>query len=221
MRTILLRSFLVLLFLAGLAAAPAAASHLVGGEMSYKYLDANGSSSATPYRYRITVLLYINWECGNTADVSNVPDGRCNIFVNIYNKQNGTRINSGQAAQNFNCAQVTCPGRPSQVDAQPQGSYRLPRISNPSITPPLPGAARCPAARPHPCACAATKPLWSYPWPSKATTRCIPTARATAPSTICCSPTTRTRPSSPTWRPPAAQQLADFLGYGSRGYLPG
>ncbi|UOQ52380.1 T9SS type B sorting domain-containing protein [Hymenobacter cellulosivorans] len=149
MRTTLLRSFLLLLFLVGLAAAPAAASHLVGGEMNYKYLDANGSA-ATPFRYRITVLLYINWECTNSTDLSNVPDGRCNIFVNIYNKQNSSRINSGQAAQGFNCNQVTCAGRPAQVDNQPQGSFRLPRISNPSITPPLPGGCTLPGGPPPP-----------------------------------------------------------------------
>ncbi|MCB2408952.1 gliding motility-associated C-terminal domain-containing protein [Hymenobacter lucidus] len=149
MRTTLLRSLLLLLFLVGLRAAPATASHLVGGEMNYKYLDANGSAG-TPFRYRITVLLYINWECTNTNDVSNVPDGRCNIFVNIYNKQNGLRLNSGQFAQNFNCAQVTCAGRPNQTDTQPQGSYRLPRVSNPSITPPLPGGCTLPGGPPPP-----------------------------------------------------------------------
>ncbi|TGE28103.1 T9SS type B sorting domain-containing protein [Hymenobacter metallicola] len=149
MQTPLLRGLFLLLLLLGLRATPAAASHLVGGEMSYKYLDANGSP-ATPFRYRITVLLYINWECTNSADVSNVPDGRCNIFVNIYDKQNGLRLNSGQAAQSFNCAQVSCPGRPSQIDNQPAGSYRLPRITNPSITPPLPGGCSLPGGPPPP-----------------------------------------------------------------------
>ncbi|PJJ61055.1 T9SS type B sorting domain-containing protein [Hymenobacter chitinivorans] len=150
MQTLLLRGLLLLLFVLGLGAAPAAASHLVGGEMSYKYLDANGAPG-TPFRYRITVLLYINWEC-NTAstDASNVPDGRCNIFVNIYNKQNGARLNSGQVAQNFTCNQVTCTGRPSQAEVQPQGSYRLPRVSNPSITPPLPGGCTLPGGPPPP-----------------------------------------------------------------------
>ncbi|WP_167856696.1 gliding motility-associated C-terminal domain-containing protein [Hymenobacter aquaticus] len=149
MHKTLLRSFWLLALLIGLRAAPATASHLVGGEMNYTYLDANGPA-ATPFRYRITVLLYINWECTNPTDVSNVPDGRCNIFVNIYNKQNGTRLNSGQAAQNFSCAQVSCSGRPSQNDSQPQGSYRLPRVANPSITPPLPGGCTLPGGPPPP-----------------------------------------------------------------------
>ncbi|TGE18665.1 gliding motility-associated C-terminal domain-containing protein [Hymenobacter elongatus] len=149
MRTTLLRGLIFLLFLVGLRAVPAAASHLVGGEMSYKYLDANGPDNAQ-FRYRVTVLLYINWECTNTNDISNVPDGRCNIFINIYDKQNGTRINSGQAAQGFSCAQVSCPGRPAQNDQQPQGTFRLPRVSNPSITPPLPGGCSLPGGPPPP-----------------------------------------------------------------------
>ncbi|MCB2377345.1 gliding motility-associated C-terminal domain-containing protein [Hymenobacter sp. BT635] len=149
MHTTLLRTFWLLLLLLGLRAAPASASHLVGGEMNYQYLDANGPAAA-PYRYRITVLLYINWECTNPNDLSNVPDGRCNIFVNVYNKQNGARLNSGQAAQGFSCAQTSCSGRPAQNDTQPQGSFRLPRVSNPSITPPLPGGCTLPGGPPPP-----------------------------------------------------------------------
>ncbi|WP_141106391.1 T9SS type B sorting domain-containing protein [Hymenobacter gelipurpurascens] len=71
-----------------LGALPAAASHLVGGEMSYKYLGADGPSSA-PFRYRVTVLIYVN------ADpiTSQVPDGRPRIDVGFYNKsQNGALI---------------------------------------------------------------------------------------------------------------------------------
>ncbi|HET9504330.1 MAG TPA: gliding motility-associated C-terminal domain-containing protein [Hymenobacter sp.] len=47
-----------------LALAPAAhATHLLGGEMTYRYLDANGPTAA-PLRYEITVVVYNNCNAG-------------------------------------------------------------------------------------------------------------------------------------------------------------
>ena len=55
---------LVILLLSVVAARPALASHLLGGEMTYKYLDATGPTAA-PYRYEITLFVYNN--CNNLA----------------------------------------------------------------------------------------------------------------------------------------------------------
>ncbi|RSK29762.1 T9SS type B sorting domain-containing protein [Hymenobacter metallilatus] len=87
MRTPLLRTCLLLLIILLAGARPAAATHLLGGEMNYKYLDANGPSSA-PFRYQVTVLVYLNKEAGSAA-----PDGRPTVDIVFYNKsQGGTRI---------------------------------------------------------------------------------------------------------------------------------
>ena len=62
MSTTLLRHIcgsLLLLALMVLGARPAQASHLLGGVMSYRYLDANGPAAA-PFRYELTVTFYIN-----------------------------------------------------------------------------------------------------------------------------------------------------------------
>ncbi|MBF9237787.1 gliding motility-associated C-terminal domain-containing protein [Hymenobacter sp. BT683] len=62
MPTLLLRRFLgsiALLALFLLAGRPAQATHLLGGEMSYRYLDANGPVG-NPFRYEITVSIYSN-----------------------------------------------------------------------------------------------------------------------------------------------------------------
>ncbi|MBT9393784.1 gliding motility-associated C-terminal domain-containing protein [Hymenobacter sp. NST-14] len=84
----LLRISLLLFWLALLVGArPAAATHLLGGEMNYKYLDANGPANA-PFRYQIAVLVYLNKEAGSVA-----PDGRPWVDITFYNKsQNGARI---------------------------------------------------------------------------------------------------------------------------------
>jgi gliding motility-associated-like protein len=73
----------LVLFLLGLGAArPALATHLLGGEMTYRYLDANGPAAA-PLRYEITVSVYNN--CGNAAI-------RPTASVGIYNQGTGTRV---------------------------------------------------------------------------------------------------------------------------------
>ena len=87
MRTPLLRTCLLVLIclLAGIR--PAAATHLLGGEMNYKYLDANGPAGAQ-YRYQVTVIVYLNKEAGSAA-----PDGRPSVDIAFYNKsQGGARI---------------------------------------------------------------------------------------------------------------------------------
>ena len=65
-------------------AGPARATHLLGGEMSYRYLDANGPAAA-PFRYEITVTIYNN----SLPDAAN-PNA--NAVVGIYNRATGAQI---------------------------------------------------------------------------------------------------------------------------------
>ncbi len=88
MSTPLLRRFfgslLLLALLLGIR--PAQASHLLGGEMSYRYLDASGPATA-PFRYEMTVTFYINGLQGQ-----NVAGPLRNLPVSIYNRTSGARI---------------------------------------------------------------------------------------------------------------------------------
>jgi gliding motility-associated-like protein len=71
------------LFLLALGAAhPALGMHLLGGEMTYRYLDANGPADA-PLRYEITIAVYNN--CGSAAI-------RQAASVGIYDQDTGTRV---------------------------------------------------------------------------------------------------------------------------------
>ncbi|GAB3578979.1 hypothetical protein GCM10027345_18470 [Hymenobacter daeguensis] len=62
---------------------PAAATHLVGGELTYQYLDANGGP-ATPFRYRITARVYFNKESD-----SRFPDGVTEITIGVFSQAVG------------------------------------------------------------------------------------------------------------------------------------
>jgi hypothetical protein len=77
----LLPGLVFLLLVVGIAG-PAQATHLLGGEMTYRYLDSNGPSAA-PWRYEITVTVYNN--CGNIAI-------RAAANVGIYDQATGTRL---------------------------------------------------------------------------------------------------------------------------------
>lgn len=107
MFTILLRHFrglplLVLALLCLGSVQQAQASHLYGGEMSYRYLDANGPTG-NAFRYEVTVAIY-----NNSGGTSQVPNGRPNIELGFYLKS-GTRIvlpgsmptSSGSNVNNF------------------------------------------------------------------------------------------------------------------------
>jgi len=76
---------LLLLALLVFGAQPAQASHLLGGEMSYRYLDANGPAAA-PFRYQLTITLYINRIVGTPGQpFTNMP-------VSIFNKTTGAKL---------------------------------------------------------------------------------------------------------------------------------
>jgi gliding motility-associated-like protein len=77
----LLLGFLGLLLLGS----PVQATHLLGGEMSYRYLDNKGPG-ATPLRYEITVTVYNN--CGSFGIASPRPSAN----VSIYDQATGNRV---------------------------------------------------------------------------------------------------------------------------------
>ena len=96
MSTTLLRRFLGSLLLVALllvGARPAQASHLLGGEMNYRYLDANGPSGA-PFRYEVTVILYSNGLSATDPTVANPPP---NVVVRIYNRTSGALVTTFSA----------------------------------------------------------------------------------------------------------------------------
>jgi hypothetical protein len=84
MTATLLRHFnplpwLVLLLVLLGGARPALASHLLGGELTYKYLDATGPATA-PYRYEVTASVYVT--CSSSATASYLD-------IDFYNKSSG------------------------------------------------------------------------------------------------------------------------------------
>ncbi len=76
---------LAFLLLALGAAYPALATHMLGGELTYRYLDANGPTDA-PLRYELTVTIY-NY-CGET----DITAPRPTAGVGIYDKATGARV---------------------------------------------------------------------------------------------------------------------------------
>ncbi|TVT37330.1 T9SS type B sorting domain-containing protein [Hymenobacter setariae] len=81
LRRITLLPWLVLLLLLGTTQA-ALASHLLGGEMTYKYLGATGPAAA-PHRYEITTSVYV--ACNRSVTTSFLD-------LYIYNKATGARV---------------------------------------------------------------------------------------------------------------------------------
>ena len=76
----LLRS--VLLLLLALLVRPAMASHLLGGELTYRFIDALGPTAA-PLRYELTLTVYT--VCNNSVTL--------NTDIGIYERSTGARIN--------------------------------------------------------------------------------------------------------------------------------
>jgi len=84
MITTLLRYFRLLPYLLLLlgGARPALATHLLGGELSYKYLDAKGPATA-PYRYELTASVYVT--CSSAATTSYLD-------LYLHDKATGARL---------------------------------------------------------------------------------------------------------------------------------
>ncbi|AYA35968.1 hypothetical protein D3Y59_02200 [Hymenobacter oligotrophus] len=100
-------------------------SHLLGGEMQYKFLDANGPQAA-PFRYQITVVVYVNSDSPATPNGLGRPD----VDVSIYNKSplSNARI------------PLTTVNSPFATG----GLLRIPRTSTVRINPSLPGGCTIP-----------------------------------------------------------------------------
>ena len=90
-----LRESLLLLVLLLTTGHLAQATHLLGGEMSYRYLDANGPATA-PFRYEITANIYFNglYTVGNPNNVAAPP---AQIQFDLYNRTTSSRILSVSA----------------------------------------------------------------------------------------------------------------------------
>ncbi|MFC6225337.1 gliding motility-associated C-terminal domain-containing protein [Hymenobacter artigasi] len=94
MPTTLLRRFLgpiLLLALLVLGVRPAQASHLLGGEMSYRYLDATGPATS-PFRYEITLTIYSNGLYTNANPNNGIAAPPVSAPIEIYNRTTGVRI---------------------------------------------------------------------------------------------------------------------------------
>ena len=108
---------LTLLLLLGGAARPVWATHLLGGEMTYRYLDARGPAGA-PLRYELTVTVYNN--CGSTG----IAQPKAVARVAVYNQATG-----GTVALTFANSQY----------AQFDGTLSIPSTSlSECISPPIP-----------------------------------------------------------------------------------
>jgi gliding motility-associated-like protein len=106
---------------------PAAATHLEGGELRYRFVDFDFTNPTRPARYEITFSIYTNCEAN-----SQVPNGRGVIGLEIYDRSTGLQILD---PDNPSGVQVADP----QGTAQP-GTFPLFPIALPIITPtPPPG----------------------------------------------------------------------------------
>ena len=81
---------MLLLALLVLGTRPAQATHLLGGEMSYRYLDATGPA-ANPFRYEITLTVYSNGLYTN-ANPNGIAAPPTSAPIDIYNRTTGARI---------------------------------------------------------------------------------------------------------------------------------
>ncbi|GAB2943257.1 hypothetical protein GCM10027048_04840 [Hymenobacter coalescens] len=102
----------------------AQATHLLGGEMNYRYIGVNGPSAA-PFTYEVTVILYINKDSPVTPN----GQGPTSINVNFYNKS--------QAGARINLTSVNSPRAQG-------GALNILRTSTALITPPTPGGCSIP-----------------------------------------------------------------------------
>ncbi len=99
----------------------ARASHLLGGEMTYKYLDANGPAG-TPFRYEITVTSYYN-----PNGVVGLNDAIVTaVTINVYNRTTGARIVGSNVPRQTPIGAVVQPALPSGCSVQgPNQPFRL------------------------------------------------------------------------------------------------
>jgi gliding motility-associated-like protein len=103
--------FLVFLLLL-ITALNLSATHIMGGELTYRYLDNKGNGGK-PFRYLIQFDVYINCEQGSCC-VDGIPQVDYNILNNDNNTFESRTIyaNAGQVSSSFisecNCVSVAC-----------------------------------------------------------------------------------------------------------------
>ena len=91
LKSVLLRrnTFLFMLLALLLTGHAGRASHLLGGELTYRYLDAAGPA-AEPFRYIVTVSVYINADSVYNAATNPFPSlvqgGRPQMYIEVYYK---------------------------------------------------------------------------------------------------------------------------------------
>jgi hypothetical protein len=118
MRNFLLRTGTVLLLWLLVSPWPAMATHLVGGELNYKYLDANGRQAA-PYRYQITARIYLNASTSNLAATST---------IGVSSRAAGMPVLTQQAVAYTSMTSISppaVPGCPVQVPDVVLGIYTI------------------------------------------------------------------------------------------------
>lgn len=74
------RAVVILLVWVLVGPAPARATHLLGGELTYRFLNTAGPAGR-PWRYQVTARLYCSKELGSSA-----PDGPLSVPLKIYSK---------------------------------------------------------------------------------------------------------------------------------------
>ena len=109
MRTILLRRLplLVWLVFVGLAvslARPALASHLLGGELTYRYLDSNGPAAA-PLRYELATSVYV--ACNSAATTAYLDIDFFNVATGTHLTLSSTNVGSSNAAAYYGALEIT------------------------------------------------------------------------------------------------------------------
>ncbi|RZK96199.1 MAG: hypothetical protein EOO62_29535 [Hymenobacter sp.] len=135
----------LVLFLLGLGLAhPALASHLLGGEMTYKYLDSNGPTGAAA-RYEIKLFVYNNCNNSNITspyeiaiyDRSVTPATRITLTSTNYNGNGANSILGGN---------MYVPGPTSSRPLSPSLTCRLIRWATTRPGRLMPATARWPTS---------------------------------------------------------------------------
>jgi gliding motility-associated-like protein len=127
------------LLLALLAGGPAAATHLLGGEMTYRYLDSNGPAAA-PVHYELTVTIYNNALPGaanpNTDALVGIYDLATGEKIRLVSGLNvltgsGAVVNNGSFdITNYTISRVLTPSLPAGCTVQgPAQPFRLQKFT--------------------------------------------------------------------------------------------
>jgi gliding motility-associated-like protein len=102
----------------------AQATHLLGGEMTYRYLDATGPVTA-PFRYELTVIIYNNCNAGAAAP-------NTNAVIGLYDQATGAKL----ALTSTNYATTTVAagdGIPAQTGVMNITTYTISDCMSPHV----------------------------------------------------------------------------------------